>query len=220
MPNELLLEDGSNLLLEDDSGSYPYSFLLLEDGYDPSPYQRVPPTNYGFETNDHGTAVYHWDYIYPNSESRVYGAINADADTYAARFDVGEILPSTGYTITGIEIKLNAYSPNAQVDLSRFAYGPKFALYKNDTYQSVYSSGANYVATTSTQYTTGNSTDTMGVTWAAGDTFDFAVLFELYDNTGSESPYVYFNTVILQIWYTSTGGGGGSVSLLCLLGVG
>lgn len=207
MPNELLLEDGSNLLLEDDSGSYPYSFLLLEDGYDPSPYLRTGTGKSVSQVNDHGASApgpFSWSgsTLGDTGGNYVTGSANNGADTYALKFDTSEILPSTG-VITGIQIKVTAYSPAATLDLQTLAYGPYAAVYKNGTYQSSTGAGQ-YLTSTPTEYTIGGSANTLGVTWSAGDTIDIALWVNLYDNV-STTPNCYITAATMQIWYSIGG---------------
>lgn len=214
MPNELLLETGDNLLLEDDSGSYPYSFLLLENGYDPSPYLRTGTGKAVTQVNDHGASSpgpFSWSgsTLGDTGGNYVTGSANNSADTYALLFDTGEILPATG-TITGIEIKVTAYSPAATPDFQTLAYGPYAAIYKNGTYQLSASAGQ-YIATSATEYTIGGIGNTLGVTWSAGNTIDIALWVNLYDNVGT-TPNCYITDATLTIWY-SDGGVVGTVVL-------
>lgn len=204
MPNELLLETGDNLLLEDDTGSYPYSFLLLETGYDPSPYLRTGTGKAISQVNDHGASApgpFSWSgsTLGETGYNAVSGSANNGADTYAMKFDTGEILPSSG-VITGIEIKVTAYSPAATLDLQTLAYGPYAAIYKNGTYQS--SSGAGqYLTTSAAEYTIGGSSNALGVTWAAGDTIDIALWVNLYDAVGT-TPNCRITDATMTIWYS------------------
>lgn len=214
MPNELLLETGDNLLLEDDTGSYPYSYLLLENGYDPSPYLRTGTGKSVTQVNDHGASApgpFTWSgsTLGDTGYNSVSGSANNSADTYALKFDTGEILPSTG-TITGIEIKVTAYSPASTPDLQTIAYGPYAAVYKNGTYQSSTGAGQ-YIATSATEYTIGGSANTLGVTWAAGDTIDIALWVNLYDAVGT-TPDCRITDATMTIWYSD----GGVVSMVIL----
>lgn len=175
--------------------------------YDPSPFLRTGTGRTVTQVNDHGASSpgpFSWsgDTLGYSSGNYVTGSANNGADTYALKFDTGEILPSTA-VITGIEIKVTAYSPAATLDLQTLAYGPYAAVYKNGTYQSSASAGQ-YIATSATEYTIGGSADTLGVTWSAGDTIDIALWVNLYDAVGT-TPNCYITDATLTIWYTDGG---------------